>query len=157
MVSKFWNSVKGFFAPGLFIALLLLSVYAFNMSAEKTALQTTVGTLQTEVGQLGEKLQGVARTNMELNTELELLRKSQGITESVKSQLDAGVKEDKKRYDALSKQVGEKLSAIEAKYSALEPTKDNLDRKTIEISLERSKGVWLMYCLAVVEAKECQQ
>ncbi len=154
-MKKILDAVSGFFMPVLIVALLGLGFYTFNVYSDRGALQTTVSSLHNEVGQLGEQLKSTAATNKRLASEIDLLKKSQTITDDIKDKLDAGAKEDKKRFEAMSKQVGDKLAAIEAKYKALEPTKDNLDRKAIDISLERSRGVYHMYCLVEPAAKEC--
>lgn len=55
-----------------------------------------------------------------------------------------------------AKYVDNKLAEIEAKYALREQTTENAQRKALEVSLERAKGMWLTYCLQEPEEKPCK-
>lgn len=52
--------------------------------------------------------------------------------------------------------VSEKLQEIDKKYDDKEKTPVNDERKRVEISLERAKGLWLTFCLQEPEEKACK-
>lgn len=141
--------------PILLVVLGVLGVYSYVISNDRTQLQETVTQLSQKVGQQASELTAAGETNSRLNRELEKYQRSNDITSDVKDKLTELEKADQKRYDEMQKQVSEKLKAIDSKYAAMAPSPDNSDRKAVEISLERSRGVWLLYCLAEPAAKEC--
>ena len=125
------------------------------MYHSNTVLANAVTTQEAEVKRLGGELAKAEDINKSLGEENSRLKGSGKITDDVTSAVAEKSKELDSRYSEMQKQVAVKLKALEAKYSAQEPTKESLDRKAIEISLERSRGVWLLYCLGEPQAKEC--
>lgn len=81
---------------------------------------------------------------------------SDGVTEVAKVEVkQAEVKQEAAKAQA-AQIVENKLKAIETKYAGLEQTQANEERKRVEISLERAKGLWLTYCIQQPQDKACK-
>jgi Tfp pilus assembly protein PilN len=81
---------------------------------------------------------------------------SDGVTEAAKTEVkQAEVKQVVAKTQA-QQIVEDKLKAIETKYAGMEQTKANEERKRVDISLERAKGLWLTYCIQQPQDKACK-
>lgn len=149
------DKAKGWLLPVVIGLLILVSGYAGFMHHSNALLGQTIETQGTEINRIKGELTKAEGINKDLSAENTRLKSSGKITDDVTAKVQEQGKVLDERYSEMQKQVADKLKAIERKYGAATPSKENEDRKTIEISLERSKGVWLMYCLAEPKAKEC--
>ena len=154
-MKAFFDKAKEWLLPIVIGLLVLCACYSAFMYHSNTVLANTITAQEAEAKRLDGELTKAGKANADLAVENNRLKQSAGITDDVTNSVAQKSKELDSRYSEMQKQVSTKLKAIEAKYSAQEPTKESLDRKAIEISLERSKGVWLLYCLGEPQAKEC--
>lgn len=105
---------------------------------------------------LGEKVFVLDAEKALLEKALDNKLKSEVVTEKV---VEAVKKEETKQEKAKSQAavyVNTKLAEIEKKYATKEPSPTNEQRKNVEISLERAKGLWLTYCLQEPEEEPCK-
>ena len=154
-MKAFFDKAKAWLLPVLIGLLMIVSGYGAFLYHHNTVLANTVQAQTTEITRIGGELTKAEGVNKTLADENSKLRGSGKITDDVATKVDEKAKELDERYSEMQKQVADQLKVIERKYGAVAPSKENDDRKAIEISLERSKGVWLMYCLAEPKSKEC--
>lgn len=141
------NVIKGYLIKGA-VALTCVGVLWQNY-------QTIVD--KNELIEVHEKtIEQLNKDKEELKKEMLKKGKSEAATEQVKSDLkQTEVKHEKTKSQA-NQYVEKKLAAIEKKYADMEQNAANAERKRIEISLERAKGLWLTYCLQVPEDHACK-
>lgn len=109
------------------------------------------------IDKLGEEIAQLNTKNEELKTELTKKVKSDIITEVAKEEVkQEEVKQEKAKTQA-NLYVEKKLADIEKKYAQMEQSAANQERKRVEISLERAKGLWLTFCLQEPEEKACKK
>lgn len=142
---------------GILLALVAVLGFAGYQYVRASKLEANVAVLTTQVSGLTADLQKANKTNADNQKELERLRQGTTITDQVTGDHAKNEQAGKVQYDALQKKVAERLKAIEAEYAAKEKTEENAKRKAVAISLERSRGIWLMYCNAVPAAVECKE
>ncbi len=82
--------------------------------------------------------------------------KSDKVTEKVVEVVQQKETKQEKAKSQAATYVNNKLAEIEKKYAAKEPTPANEQRKNVEISLERAKGLWLTYCLQEPTEDPCK-
>lgn len=112
------------------------------------AKNTRIDSLATEVSNQKGKVTA-------LEEELAKKVKSEVVTEAVKEEVKvAEVKVVKAKTEA-SVYVEKKVAEIDAKYDALPVNPSNDSRKAVEKSLERSKGMWMTYCLQEPTVSAC--
>lgn len=132
----------------LFIALCVGGVWTlYQMHQAKNA---KIELLNKEVSETKTKLADAEKN-------LKIQEDTAKITEDVTAKV---VKEEVKVIKVeteASKYVTDKLAAIEKKYKDLEQTPANIERKNIEISVERMRGIWFTYCLQEPEDKACKK
>ena len=154
-MKAFMDKVKGWLFP-LVAALLVIAIgFGAILYHSYTELEHTAEKQATEISRIGEELRKAEGINKTLSDENTRLKGSATITEGVKDGVAEKAKELDSRYSEMQKQVSDKLKAIETKYKAQGASRESDDRKAVEISLERSRGVWLLFCLAEPKAKEC--
>jgi hypothetical protein len=93
------------------------------------------------------------RTNAK--AQLALKARSDSVTVEVKAEVKQEEAKVEKAKTEARVYVEKKVAAIEEKYKAMPPTPDNEGRKAVEVSLERSKGLWLAYCLQEPQDQAC--
>jgi signal transduction histidine kinase len=140
------DKVKGYIYKAVLLVVCVLLVWAnFKILDAKNDRITT----------LGNEVTAVTKKYEDAKAELAKKAKSDAVTVEVKAIVkDEEVKVEKAKTEARV-YVEKKVAAIEEKYKVLEPTPDNEGRKAVEISLERSKGLWLSYCLQEPQDQAC--
>lgn len=110
-----------------------------------------------------DRIKAHEETIVQLTKEKEDLKKemikkgeSEAVTELVKEDLKKTEVKHEKAKSQANQYVEKKLTEIEKKYSAMEQSAANAERKRTEISLERAKGLWLSYCLQAPEEQACK-
>lgn len=94
--------------------------------------------------------------NKALKIDIKNKASSDNTTELVKVDVKAvEVKQEKVKTQA-AKQVEKKLEEINQKYEKLEQSQINHERKAVEISLERAKGLWVTYCNQAPTEEACK-
>lgn len=108
-------------------------------------LTTTQGQLTTMTGKYeAAKLELVKKTQSDVATE----DAKQAVKQEEVKQVAA--KTQANQY------VDKKVAEIDAKYNQLPATQANTDKKRVETSLERAKGLWLTYCLQAPQDAACK-
>jgi chromosome segregation ATPase len=136
------------------VLLALALVWAnFEMLQAKNARITDLNNQITSKTKEYDTLNGKYEA---LKVEMSKKVTSDTATEEVKADVKkAEVKQEAAKTQA-NQYVEDKLKAIDSKYAALEQSKANEERKRVEISLERAKGLWLTYCLQQPQDKSCK-
>lgn len=112
-----------------------------ELSGEKTALEVANGLL--------------IDSNKTLKDALDLAKNSSAITDDVTNRIAEQTQEFNKQFDGLRKITQKKLSDIEEAYAKKEDTPENREAMRVDISMERARGIWRMYCIAEPDAVEC--
>jgi polyhydroxyalkanoate synthesis regulator phasin len=89
----------------------------------------------------------LTQVNEDLRKDIVNKAKSEIVTEQSKEILSQVVDRHERAKTQANLYVEKKLIAIESKYALMEKNAINAERKRVEISLERAKGLWLTYCL----------
>lgn len=136
----------------VFCALLVWANYAMLQAkdARIDALGVTVTTLKSENKVLDDR-------NKEVLAALSKKADSDDATEEVKLVVKKVEEQQEKIRTDANKYVDTQLQKINAKYAALEKTKINEERRSIEISLERARGLWKSYCIQEPAADACKE
>lgn len=71
------------------------------------------------------------------------------------NQTNDEIKEATGKVTAAEKLIDTKVADIEAKFKAMPQTDNNLRAKQAAVSMERSKGLWLSYCIANPKHARC--
>ncbi len=150
------NRVKESAIVVLAVVVLGVSIGSYYKSTTIIKLESQNTSLISNNAKLESDIKKVEKINSDNLIEISKLKASLEASNNVIINNTQKVKEEEKRYAQLQKKVQEKIEAIDRHYRALEPSKENEQRRAIEISLERSRGVWLLYCNAVPEAQECK-
>lgn len=136
------------------IVICLLMVWA-NFAIIK-AKDAFIDGLKDKVINLKSDKKVLEEKNKELKTDIKNKVISDDTTEEVKVEVKAvEVKQEKVKTQA-AKQVEKKLEEINQKYEKLEQSQVNQERKAIEISLERAKGLWVTYCNQAPTEEACK-
>lgn len=141
-------------AKGAFVLFCIAAVWGvFQMfQAKNEKIENLTTQYNGKVGELKTMTDKYDAAKLELSKKVS----SEVATEEVKVEVKkAEVKQEKAKTEA-AVIVEKKLEAIEAKYAKLEQSKANEDRKRVEISLERAKGLWLTYCIQEPQDKACK-
>lgn len=77
-----------------------------------------------------------------------------------KEKIDTEKKETQEKVDAAvsdaKKYVDKRMKEIDAKYAKLPKTDENQEARRIEISLDRVRGLWAIYCIQVPKDLNCK-
>lgn len=143
----FTDKIKSWGFRILWLALCVSMVYGgYKLIETKNSridtLQTEVKTVKTE----RDALQDVIVKKVESDDKTEVV-----VAETKKDETKHEIAKTK-----AAVYVDTKLKEIEAKYADQEQTEANRQRKAMEISLERAKGMWLTYCLQEPTEKACK-
>ena len=112
-----------------------------RISGEKSILEASVGILTDTNKRLAEQV-GKSAASTE-------------VTNAVNEALDKQREELDKQFEGLRKITQQKFADIEKKYAAMEDTPANKELRRVEIGMERSRGIWRMFCNSEPLAVEC--
>lgn len=129
------------------VALALTGGYIFfdafsDRGKEISRLNTAVTEKDREIVNLGDKLKKAE----DLNNGKEKIADNK---KEVQEKVDAGVSDAKKYVD-------KRMKEIDTKYEKLPKTDENKEARRIEISLDRVRGLWLIYCIQVPQDLQCK-
>lgn len=124
------------------------SLWAVKLDKENTKLEGNVAQLSTA----NELLIGA---NDKLVQAMDLLRDSYKINEDVSKKITEEVKKITDNMEGMRNHTSKKLDEINKKYDQLDDTPENRELRRVDISLERARGIWRLYCVSEPAAKEC--
>ena len=114
-----------------------------------------LATKNAKIETMREQVSGLIITNSGLEKTIREKIQSDNVTEEVKTAVKEEEKTPARAKTLANEYVEKKLQEIEKKYAAEEQTELTIERKRVEISLERAKGLWLSYCLQEPKEKAC--
>lgn len=148
------DELKSFLLKSGAAIICVLLVWAnFSMLQAKNErienLNTTITDLNKKVVETNEKYEQAKKDLLKKNN-------SEQATEEVKAEVkQVEVVQEKVKTQA-NQYVEKKLAEINDKYSKLEQSKVNQERKEVEISLQRASGLWMTYCAQVPDDLACK-
>jgi predicted phage tail protein len=148
------EKAKALIAKGAFLLICIVAVWGvFQMfQAKNEKIENLTTQYNTKAGELKTMTEKYDAAKLELSKK----KDSDQATEDVKVIVKEVVVKQEQAKTQANEYVENKLAAIEAKYKDLEKSAANEERKRVEISLERAKGLWLSYCLQEPQNKACK-
>ena len=144
---NFTSKIKGYLIKGVLAVVCAGAVWQ-NIQII-TAKNDRIATQEQTISKLTQDKE-------DLKNDIVNRSKSEVVTEQAKEDLkQVEVKQEKAKTQA-NQYVDKKLADIESKYAVLEQNTTNAERKRVEISLERAKGLWLTYCLQEPREHACK-
>jgi predicted negative regulator of RcsB-dependent stress response len=108
-----------------------------------------IAQLETEKTQKDEKIQELQGNDTKDNDFKEAIDK-------VDTKTSEEIKQAQKEVTEAKRYVDKRLAEIDKKYKSLPDDEESSRAKTIEISLERARGMWAVYCIQVPKDPACK-
>lgn len=149
-----FDKVKGWLAGAIIILLAAGGGYLYY---ENNQLQKDLISVTGEKELLDATNKIYQNTNAQLADQVQKNNQSATVTNEVNKALEEQRTALAKEFEGLRKITQQKFAEIDSKYSKMEDTPANKELRRVEIGMERSRGIWRMYCISEPLAEECVQ
>lgn len=119
-------------------------------------IQTSIDNRDMRISTLETAIIDKDKIIEERNEELNKLKQSDKITDKSVGDIRTEIENANKSNSAAFAEMQRQLSAIDNKYDALPKTPVNEERKSSEISIVRSKGLWATFCIQEPTNHNCK-
>jgi len=134
----------------IIVLMATIAIFAFRYNA------AVLDHKEATIKQLTEEVESKNSVIKSQEDQLALKGKSEAATTAVIESLQKDLKDAKVKETAAEISAKQQMQAIDEKYSKLPKTAANDERRTVEISVARAKGLWATYCLQEPASAYCK-
>lgn len=134
----------------IIVLMAIIAFFAFRYNA------AVLDHKEAMIKQLTDEVNAKAATIRSQEEQLALKGKSEATTTAVIESLQQELKDAKIKETAAEISAKQQMRAIDDKYSKLPKTAANEERRAVEISVARAKGLWATYCLQEPASAYCK-